>query len=402
MEDLNINRVSFEEIQEFHDLNMDDLVSPIDQVILYDIVTRQFTTTGYVPGAGSQGLDDVLRIENISNLGMDVGEITTTGITVTNILEAKDAAIQFKVPAVGVYPTLDTHLSTKKYVDDTMFGGRGSHHINGSFSVNGNSAAENELEITTDGRVLLDGQVIINGVAGQATLAGKTRIMDTVSIDDNIQVKYMYGTSATTVQYTGVFRDGTKLVGFDAGGIVIGGTISGNAPTANAHLTTKEYVDNAIKTTIDNTLVGTIIMWSGALSAIPTGWHMCDGSNGTPNLIDKFIRGSATAGTTGGSDNAEVISHTHATNHTHEIFKSYTNGKHSHSYYRRKGDSSKDKTGNAVKVLTTELDTTTIDGDHNHTINIPPYTGTSGSTGVAGNGKNMPAFYSLIYIQFKG
>jgi len=32
-------------------------------------------------------------------------------------------------------------------------------------------------------------------------------------------------------------------------------------------------------------------MWSGAIVDIPTGWSLCDGSNGTPNLQDKFVVG---------------------------------------------------------------------------------------------------------------
>lgn len=36
--------------------------------------------------------------------------------------------------------------------------------------------------------------------------------------------------------------------------------------------------------------LGTIIMYNGQ-SDIPPGWAICDGSNGTPNLIDRFIKG---------------------------------------------------------------------------------------------------------------
>ena len=42
-----------------------------------------------------------------------------------------------------------------------------------------------------------------------------------------------------------------------------------------------------------------ISMWSG--TTIPIFWVKCDGANGTSNLIDKFLKGSNTAGTTGGS-----------------------------------------------------------------------------------------------------
>ena len=39
---------------------------------------------------------------------------------------------------------------------------------------------------------------------------------------------------------------------------------------------------------------GTIIAYSGELSKIPPNWYVCDGSNGTPNLKDRFIVGVGT------------------------------------------------------------------------------------------------------------
>ena len=41
---------------------------------------------------------------------------------------------------------------------------------------------------------------------------------------------------------------------------------------------------------------GTIVMWSGADTAIPVGWRLCDGTNGTPDLRGKFIIGAGGAG----------------------------------------------------------------------------------------------------------
>ena len=49
---------------------------------------------------------------------------------------------------------------------------------------------------------------------------------------------------------------------------------------------------------------GGIIMWSGAIVDIPAGWYLCDGNNGTPNLVDKFVVGAGgtyAKGATGGS-----------------------------------------------------------------------------------------------------
>lgn len=52
---------------------------------------------------------------------------------------------------------------------------------------------------------------------------------------------------------------------------------------------------------------GCIIMWSGASNAIPTGWYLCNGNNGTPDLRGRFIVGAAGAyavGNNGGSATA--------------------------------------------------------------------------------------------------
>ncbi len=67
--------------------------------------------------------------------------------------------------------------------------------------------------------------------------------------------------------------------------------------------------------------VGTITMWSGLLSNIPSGWLLCDGTFGTPDLVQFFARGSppATEPLTelGGDQHtitgAEMPPHTHTT-----------------------------------------------------------------------------------------
>jgi hypothetical protein len=48
---------------------------------------------------------------------------------------------------------------------------------------------------------------------------------------------------------------------------------------------------------------GGIIMWSGSIGSIPSGYYICDGSNGTPDLRDRFVVGAGTSyavGNTGG------------------------------------------------------------------------------------------------------
>lgn len=61
--------------------------------------------------------------------------------------------------------------------------------------------------------------------------------------------------------------------------------------------------------------VGGIIMYNGLVADIPANWQICDGSNGTPDMTDRFAYGTNTEGEigdTGGSADAVVVSHTHA------------------------------------------------------------------------------------------
>jgi microcystin-dependent protein len=70
--------------------------------------------------------------------------------------------------------------------------------------------------------------------------------------------------------------------------------------------------ESALNTPIPS---GVIVMWSGSLLTIPTGWALCDGTGGTPNLRDRFIVGAGTTyavGATGGSlTSAAAGGHTH-------------------------------------------------------------------------------------------
>ena len=39
-------------------------------------------------------------------------------------------------------------------------------------------------------------------------------------------------------------------------------------------------------------LRGVIVLWSGAIAEVPPGWGLCDGSQGTPDLRDRFVVGA--------------------------------------------------------------------------------------------------------------
>lgn len=112
--------------------------------------------------------------------------------------------------------------------------------------------------------------------------------------------------------------------------------------------------------------IGFISMFSGAWtdnSTIP-GWYKCDGNNGTVNLVNKFVRGGATSGATGGSDDAIVVEHAH--------------------------DFKWNEAGSGVFLpLRQDVEVSGQNEDSGIVL----------STGVSGVGKNIPAYYQLIFIQ---
>ena len=62
---------------------------------------------------------------------------------------------------------------------------------------------------------------------------------------------------------------------------------------------------------------GGIILWSGSIGSIPSGYYLCNGQNGTPNLTDSFIVGSGhnyAVGDNGGFASSGVVTNTGTNN----------------------------------------------------------------------------------------
>jgi len=94
------------------------------------------------------------------------------------------------------------------------------------------------------------------------------------------------------------------------------------APTAPIGTNTTQIATTAF---VQSSLpVGLITMWSGSIASIPSGWALCNGSAGTPDLRDRFIVGAGSAyavGATGGADTVtlnttQIPSHTHTSSGT--------------------------------------------------------------------------------------
>lgn len=88
--------------------------------------------------------------------------------------------------------------------------------------------------------------------------------------------------------------------------------------------------------------IGGILIWSGSIASIPSAWQICNGTNGTPDLRDRFVVGSGDGYTTGNTGGAATIDMTHshtgwgnsgqANSHSHTMAGSgdLTGGAHQH------------------------------------------------------------------------
>jgi len=128
---------------------------------------------------------------------------------------------------------------------------------------------------------------------------------------------------------------------------------------------------------------GGIIMWSGSIGSIPSGWFLCDGSNGTPNLVNRFVvaAGSAYAvGNVGGNTDATLPVHTHSL--------SVTDPGHAHGADQPFAGSTAANGGGSF-------------GQGNFRNTATAVTGISVSIAASGGspvGANMPPYYALAFI----
>lgn len=174
------------------------------------------------------------------------------------------------------------------------------------------------------------------------------------------------------------------------------------APTAAANTNTTQIATTAFATAAAAAAfpVGGIIMWSGTIAAIPTGWALCNGSNGTPDLRNRFVIGAhsdsagvanttvtGTSTLTGGTKDAINVSHTHTATsnvsdpgHLHATTSHPISGTPSSGAgLANLGGASPNQTQSAFTGISV---TTSISTE-----------------GSSGTNQNLPPYYALAFIQ---
>ena len=146
-----------------------------------------------------------------------------------------------------------------------------------------------------------------------------------------------FGISDDTSNKFGFYSDDVKVTGISLSGAKFSGQLPSFTETkpdtiANNQFPTMEIVNEKIKKAVDDAgdtnldLInksslpkGSIIMFNNA-DKIPDKWQICDGTNGTPNLIDKFIK----AGTALKEESVELTKYTNSTETTRETTSGQT------------------------------------------------------------------------------
>jgi len=168
------------------------------------------------------------------------------------------------------------------------------------------------------------------------------------------------------------------------------------APTAAAGTNTTQIATTAFVLT-NGVPVGAILMWSGSVASIPSGFALCNGSNGTPDLRNRFVVGAGdtyAVDATGGSADAIVPEHTHTTSTAsltgsiRGISESYNNsGSATGVFTKSTGDTVSGTPGGTTD--SSPGGRATLDASHSHTVN---------STGESATNANLPPYYALAYI----
>lgn len=142
-----------------------------------------------------------------------------------------------------------------------------------------------------------------------------------------------------------------------------------------------------IKNSTGGPKVGMIGLWLGATASIPNNWKLCDGTDGTYDMRDKFVKIGASLANNNETGGANTHTHT-SVSHTHTA-----TGTHTHT--------ASSGAGNIATRRTNGSDGGTVHYQHTHTVNtISSTTATYSSNSISADTvSNQPAYTTVAYIQ---
>jgi hypothetical protein len=300
--------------------------------------------------------------------------------------------------STGAIITIPNGVTAQVYTDGTntysaQTGSAGNFNVNGTLTASG---VTDTGSLTVGNTLTVTGASALNGggtsttptVGDNSTKIATTAFVTTAVSNATGSLGTMSTQNANNVAITGGTINGvsgtnssmTVGAATNATNVVSGGTIASNVTGTTQALGTNNTTIATTAFAIANGIPsGAIVMWSGSIASIPSGWLLCNGSSGTPDLRDRFIVGAGSSyavGATGGTADAVVVSHTHTINdpgHVHGIqyradLAGATGG------YNIAGGPSIVNTNSAVTNISVN------------------------TAGVSGTNANLPPYYALAYI----
>ena len=284
-----------------------------------DITSSNTNATHYLTFVDSSGNQSGETLRSFTNLTFNpstgnlssstfTGDLTgdVTGNINGQLTGAIQTASQTNITSVGTLTglTVDGNLildSTSNYIHikGALYDKDGQSGSNGQVLVSTGSqvdwqspntlTASNSIKITiTENDTNTDFPITFSAAPGQT--GGNTLLSDN---------QFTYNASSNTVTAGTYSGSGASLTSLNASNL-------GTGTVADARLTNSSLF-----------VTGMIMMYNG--SSAPSGWAICNGQNGTPDLRDRFIVGTGSSynlGNTGGANSvtltvAQIPAHTH-------------------------------------------------------------------------------------------
>ena len=241
------------------------------------------------------------------------------------------------------------------------------------------------------------GRTALNATGGSATLSSSQYRSLVINVTGAISASVTYTIPSGIGGQWVVFNSTTDSVG-GPHSIIIASAGGGTSYTVTRGQRTLVYSDgtniNVVNAAPTITVpTGGIIMWSGSIASIPSGWLICDGSSGTPDLRNRFVIGAGSTyavAATGGSKDAIVVSHSHTATST------VTDPGHTHNFTARGDDGVGSPIGYGVVGYSTDVGSGT--GNMASASTGVSVATSVASTGSSGTDANLPPYYALAYI----
>lgn len=383
---------------------------PLSQLDANFAVTPQYANTaGNVVNAVQANITSVGILTSVSVSGnvnsgnlRTVGSVSATGNIASGNIATGGAVSAFGTVTGGSFATTGTttagNVLTGGLISATGSITGGNVTTSGRISAQGNILAQGVMSAV--GNIITDANFVGNflgNITGNLSVGGSnTQVLFNLNGNVGAAGGLTYNSGSNTLGILGVVSAQGNISG---GNLIVAGTTQlvgvATAPTAPAGTANNQVATTAFVIT-NGVPSGCILLWSGSIISIPSGWYLCDGTNGTPNLTDKFIVGAGSAynvADTGGSANAVVVSHTHTANSV------VTDPGHTHSTTFNQTS----KSNNSTPYI---LSNPYIGENLNGSVSLPTTTSNTGitvatsisTTGVSSTNANLPPYYALAYI----